>query len=340
MMGRAFSGFPAMAAIVLTAMSFDAAASDAPQLALPLACDPRATCFIQNFVDIDGGPGVRDFACGTSTYDGHSGVDFRVLSAAATEPGVPVLAAANGVVKGRRDGEADLFIRNNKAGVVKGRECGNGIVLDHGNGWETQYCHLKQGSISVADGQSVMQGDRLGDVGFSGQADFAHLHFSVRKDGKVIDPFLPDSVNGACRTTSKTAGLWKPEVATKFAYKSGEIIGAGFAGSPPSLDALEVDHTRVPLATSTAPALIFYGRFMNLRGGDRLRIVISGPGGGFTEELTEPLDRNKATYLTFAGKKRKDQPWPPGRYEGRVEIVRDGAVIAARVGETEIAAEP
>lgn len=316
------------------------AAADGPQFALPLACDPRSTCFIQNYVDLDSGPGVRDFACGAATYDGHSGVDFRVLSAAATVPGVPVLAAADGVVKGRRDGVADLFLRDNPAGNTKGRECGNGVVLDHGNGWETQYCHMKQGSVSVADGQAVKQGDRLGDVGYSGHADFAHVHFSVRKDSKVIDPFLPDAVDGACQKNSRVTGLWKPEVAAKFSYKSGEIIGAGFAGGPPVLNALEIDHRNVPPAASTAPALVFYGRFINLLAGDRLRVVIDGPGGSFTEELTPPLDRNKATYMTFAGKKRKDRAWPPGRYEGRVEIVRDGAVIAARVGETTIDAAP
>ncbi len=340
MIGRGFAWISARAMIAIALTRVSAVAADGPQLALPLACDPRSTCFIQNFVDLDSGPGVRDYACGAATYDGHSGVDFRVLSAAVTQAGVPVLAAADGVVKGRRDGVADIFIRDNKAGGVKGRECGNGVLLDHGDGWETQYCHLKQGSISVAEGQAVKQGDRLGDVGFSGHADFAHVHLSVRKDGKVIDPFLPDAVDGACRKDSKSVGLWKPEVAAKFAYKSGEIIGAGFAGAPPSLDVLETDHALVPQATATAPALVFYGRFMNLLAGDRLRVVIDGPGGGFTEELTAPLDRNKATYLTFAGKKRKDRPWPPGRYEGRVEIVRDGAVIATRVGETTIAEAP
>lgn len=317
-----------------------AVAADRPEFSLPVTCDPRATCFIQNFVDLDAGPGVRDFACGAATYDGHSGVDFRVLSAAATASGVPVLAAADGVVKGRRDGVSDIFIRDNKAAVIKGRECGNGVLLDHGNGWETQYCHLKQGSIGVAEGQSVKQGDRLGDVGFSGKADFAHVHFSVRKDAKVIDPFLPDAVDGACRKDPKATGLWKPEVLAKFAYKSGEIIGAGFAGGPPTLDALEKDHGNVVAASATAPALIFYGRFINLLGGDRLRVVIDGPGGSFTEELTEPLERNKASYMTFAGKKRTISAWPPGRYQGRVEIVRDGAVIATRVAETTIVAAP
>jgi hypothetical protein len=42
----------------------------------------------------------------------------------------------------------------------------------------------------------------------------------------------------------------------------------------------------------------------------------------------------------FAGKKRQDKPWPPGRYEGRVEIVREGAVVAAKLGQIDLKPSP
>ena len=64
--------------------------------------------------------------------------------------------------------------------------------------------------------------------------------------------------------------------------------------------------------------------------------VIDGPGGSLIEELTAPLDRNKATYTMFAGKKRIAASWPPGRYEGRVEIVREGGVIATSIAELDL----
>jgi Peptidase family M23 len=309
---------------------------DPLRLALPVACEPRKTCFIQNFVDHDAGSGVRDYACGSATYDGHTGVDFRVLSAASTAPGVAVLAAADGTVKGVRDGVADVFIRDGKPGDVKGRECGNGVLIEHGDGWETQYCHLKQGSLRVTNNQAVKRGDHLGDVGFSGHADFAHLHLSVRRNGKAIDPFLPDAIDGACQRDAKTQTLWLPEVAAKLPYKSGEILGSGFAGSPPDFRALEVDHRNIAPPSSTSEALVFYGRLMNLVTGDRVRIIIMGPGGPLVEELSAPLVSPKATYLSFAGKKRKSAAWPSGRYEGRVELVREGAVIAANVATIDI----
>ena len=327
--------------IVLALAVFSPAhADERPQLSLPLACEPHKTCFIQNLVDLDPGAGVRDYACGSETYEAHTGVDFRLLSAAAAAPGVAVLAAAEGVVKGTRDGVPDIFDRDNKADDIKGRECGNGVLIEHGAGWETQYCHMKQGSLSVSMGQAVKRGDRLGDVGFSGKADFAHVHLSVRHDGKVVDPFLPDSIGGACQIDAKSPGLWMPEAAAKFPYRSGEILSGGFAGEPPDHRALEVDHTKVVKLSATSPALLFYGRFINLRAGDRVRVVINGPGGALVEELSAPLERNQATYLSFAGKKRRDNPWTGGHYEGRVELVREGAVIATTVGEATVAAAP
>jgi Peptidase family M23 len=311
-----------------------------PQLSLPLACEPHKTCFVQSYVDLDAGPGVSDYACGGATYEGHSGVDFRLLSAAASARGVSVLASADGTVKGVRDGVTDIFVRDNKAEDVKGRECGNGVLIDHGGGWETQYCHMKQGSVGVAKGQAIKRGERLGDVGFSGMADFAHVHLTVRHNGKVIDPFLPDAIGGACQKSANASNLWKPEVAAAFPYKNGEIIGVGFVGEPVNLDALEKDNTAVAALNTTSPALLFYGRFINLLTGDRVRVVINGPGGSLVEELSGPLERNKATYISYAGKKRRDQPWTAGRYEGRVEVVRDGAVVATRLGQVDLKAVP
>ncbi len=309
-----------------------ALAGERPELSAPLACEPHKTCFIQSYVDLDAGPGIRDFSCGTATYDKHTGVDFRVLSAEASKAGIPVLASAGGAVKGVRDGERDIFVSQTNREDIKGRECGNGVVLDHGDGWETQYCHMKQGSVSVSKGQSVKRGDRLGDVGYSGMAEFAHVHLSVRHNDKVIDPFLPDAVDGACQRDAKGAGMWLPAAAAAFPYKSGEILISGFAGEPPDHAALEVDHARLAPLTPASPALLFFGRFINLKAGDRVRLVVNGPGGSLVEQLSGPIDRNKATFTSYAGKKRKELPWPLGRYEGRVEIVRDGAVIAASVG--------
>jgi murein DD-endopeptidase MepM/ murein hydrolase activator NlpD len=316
------------------ASAIPATADDRPQLSLPLACEPHKTCFIQNYVDNDPGAGVRDFSCGGATYEGHTGVDFRVLSAASAVAGVSVLASADGVAKGMRDGVTDIFARENTSGDIKGHECGNGVVIDHGGGWETQYCHMKKGSVGVTSGQGVKRGQRLGDVGFSGMADFAHVHLSVRHNGKAVDPFLPDAIEGTCQKDSqrdaKSAGLWTADAAAAFPYKAGEILSAGFADAPVNLDAMEKDNTLVAALTATSPALLVYGRFINLLSGDKIHFVVKGPAGILIENVSQPLPRNKATYIAYSGKKRSDASWPAGKYDGKVEVMRDGvAVISA-----------
>ncbi|MFT3732672.1 MAG: M23 family metallopeptidase [Hyphomicrobium sp.] len=306
-------------------------AGEAPVLSLPIACQPHKTCFIQTYVDDDPGPGAKDYTCGTATYDRHSGVDFRLLSAAAaTKTPFPVLASADGTVKGVRDGVEDVFFKQAKRQDVAGRECGNGIILDHGNGWETQYCHMRKGSVRVAKGQTVKRGDQLGEAGYSGMADFAQVHLSVRHNGKIIDPFLSDGT-GSCDPNARGPGLWEPSAAAAFPYKNGEMIGSGFAGDDPNATALELDDQHVAPLTSTSKAFVLYGWFINLKKGDRINFTALGPPGELFDESSAPLDRDKATFLAFIGKKREGDLWPAGHYDGRVALIRDGGIIATNV---------
>ncbi len=62
---------------------------------------------------------------------------------------------------------------------------GNCIVIDHGNGYQTRYAHLK--SISKKSG-TVEKGDVIGVMGNTGDSTGVHLHFEVLKNGKAINP--------------------------------------------------------------------------------------------------------------------------------------------------------
>lgn len=302
----------------------------APELGMPLDCRLGETCFVQNFVDVDPGAEVRDFGCGGATYADHDGTDFRVLSARVADEGVAVKAAAAGTVKGVRDGMADQFATAASRSLIAGRECGNGLVLDHGGGWETQYCHLKSGSVTVKTGERVEKGQILGSAGYSGLAEFAHLHLTVRRDGQALDPFTGEARTAAClKDPTQAAGLWDEAFRTVFAYRSGELIAAGFAGAPPDHRAAERDD-RVPAVTAESPAFVFYARFINLRPGDRVRLRVTGPGGFDVVNEDAPLDRFKATYLAFLGRRLKEPRWPAGAYVGTAEVWRDGAAVITR----------
>ena len=327
-----------LGAAALMAPLTGATLAEPPRLGPPVRCDFGKTCFIQSYVDTDPGPGVADFACGSASYAGHDGTDFRLLSAERMGGNVEVIAAAAGIVKGARDGMPDRVANPAERALIAGRECGNGVVLDHGAGWQTQYCHMKAGTVRVKPGALVEKGTVLGAVGLSGLTEFAHVHLTVRHNGKVIDPFSGAQADAACRRNADTAGgLWDDAFLGSYAYRAGEIIAAGFAGQVLDHAVSEIDDRAVPLEPESRQ-LVFYARFINLKAGDVVRLDVRGPGGFNVTNAAKPLDRNKATYLAFAGKKRRAElaRWPSGTYEGRVEVVRGGAVVLEQAGRAEV----
>jgi hypothetical protein len=229
-----------------------AAPASAFEIGLPLDCKLGTDCFIQQYVDGDPGNGVRDYACGSASYDGHDGTDIRVKTVADTERGVAVLAVAPGVVKATRDGMPDRIVASDAdRNSVKDHECGNGVVIGHGDGWETQYCHMKRGSVVVAKGAKVAAGDRLGDVGYSGLAQFPHVHLTVRHDGKAVDPFAPGGPTSNCSISDDS--LWSSSIRDRLAYPGGDLLALGF--TPKALELEDVIAGRIPIPDEKSAAL-------------------------------------------------------------------------------------
>jgi murein DD-endopeptidase MepM/ murein hydrolase activator NlpD len=94
----------------------------------------------------------------------HAAVDIRLPA------GTPVRAIADGQV------------------AFAGEQffAGRSVVIDHGGGVFSVYYHLKE--FSVAEGQEISRGDRVGSVGATGRATGPHLHFGVRVPGGRVDP--------------------------------------------------------------------------------------------------------------------------------------------------------
>lgn len=65
---------------------------------------------------------------------------------------------------------------------------GNTVIVDHGQGFVTMYCHLER--IDVGIDEAVESGDTLGIVGATGRVTGAHLHFGTYLNGTAIDPVL------------------------------------------------------------------------------------------------------------------------------------------------------
>ena len=238
----------------------------------------------------------------------------------------------------------DVIYDKEAPGTVADRECGNGVVIDHGGGWETQYCHMKLGSIRVAPGQAVDAGGVLGEIGLSGMTEFPHLHFSVRKDNVTLDPFATKglSVGAACAVAGDgDTGLWSADAAQMLGYRPAFVLNAGFAEGVVTMEQVEAGDPEGAIPGRESPALVFFGRAIGLEAGDIQTVRVVGPDGSvFAENDLAPLDRPMAQYFAFAGRKRHDAPWPAGTYSGRYSVIRDGKGIAFRDVRLEIRDAP
>lgn len=317
--------FQTLRTLGLAALLLPAAASAQDiSLRLPAACELGRTCFIQHYVDHDRTDAARDYTCGTLTYDKHNGTDIRIPTMAAQRAGVDVVAAADGKVLRLRDGVEDISVNERGRQSVSNTECGNGVAVDHGNGWETQYCHMAKGSLSVKPGDAVKAGDRLGRIGLSGLTEFPHLHFTVRKDGKVIDPFTSGPESQECGI-KQLASLWEPSVLRALAYQAGSVLNKGFAPGPVKMEAIESGAVEQDMPTTKSPALVAYVRAIGLKGGDVQTLALFDPDGKpLAGSKAPPLDRDKAQWMMFSGVKQPEGGFAPGLYRAIYRVERDG----------------
>ena len=303
-----------------TGCSVSAFAQHGPSLSMPLDCALGSACIVQNYVDRDPGPEARDYRCGFLTYDGHKGTDFRVVDQEVFRRGVAVLAAAPGVVRALRDGMPDVNARDRGKEAVSGREAGNSVVIDHGDGWETQYAHLRQGSVVARRGEAVKAGQKLGLVGLSGNTEFPHLHFEVRYQRKTIDPFVGAGAAEACKAGARA--LWRERLQGELAYVATGLLNMGIAATPPKLKDSNVDPAQMAQFTDASPAAVFWVQIYGARENDLEELRLLAPDGRPLVRREDRISRNRAQWLVYSGLRRPEGGWTSGTYRGEYTLYR------------------
>lgn len=289
-------------------------------LGRPLACSLDGPCWIAQYPDHDAGPDARDSGCGLRSYNTHDGTDFAIPDQKTLISGVDVLAIADGTVLRSRDGVQDQKYNPAMPDNIKGIECGNGVLIDHGNGWQSQYCHMKQGSLTIKPGDKIRMGQALGQVGQSGKAEFPHLHITLRKDNKAIDPFTASPITDACITSiSPKKDLWRDDAKIHFTPVS--ITKIGFSGKKPEQAQLEQDSKTS--FRKDSDALILWTEIWGVRAGDSIQMIIQDQDGNTVFDHTEAPGANKARLMQYGGIKRKTALWSSPRYTGIVRLIRD-----------------
>ena len=95
----------------------------------------------------------------------HRGTDYGAPT------GTPVYATASGTVL---------------LGGWCDRGTGNCVVIEHDDGWRSQYFHLS--AVHTSSGARVRQGEHIGDIGSTGRSTGPHLHFQLGQGSEAVDP--------------------------------------------------------------------------------------------------------------------------------------------------------
>ncbi|MCP3143265.1 peptidoglycan DD-metalloendopeptidase family protein [Pyxidicoccus xibeiensis] len=133
---------------------------------------------VNNYVDLDPASSLLEDYLGFTgnlarTYDGHRGIDIDISSFREMDSGSALVrAAAAGTVTFVEESQFD---RNTSC-----TGSWNVVRIEHANGYDTLYGHLKRNSVVVNVGDTVVAGQVLGVAGSAGCSTQPHLHFELQ----------------------------------------------------------------------------------------------------------------------------------------------------------------
>jgi hypothetical protein len=220
--------------------------------------------FIGDFVDLDPAGGILAWNCSAHTRDGHRGADSEIRTFGEQAIGVPVFAAADGVVSAAQDGFPDM-------NTFPSGQAGNFVIVSHAGGRDSWYFHLKNGSVAVSAGQAVKCGQQIGLTASSGNSAGPHLHFEVQDSLAVVEPWA-----GACRPG--------PSLFTNQPAYQGSLFVGDFAVSRtiPSASPYPFSPPRSSHVVTTDPQIYFWVLVHNVPANSDYLVRFKRPDGSLS----------------------------------------------------------
>jgi hypothetical protein len=297
------------------------APAKAQEMAFPLVCEPGLSCWIIGYPDVSRDHTGQDYACGPGAAPGDLFLRIGLANVSVIPRGVYVLAAGNGVVQDVSNDAADLVIAS-KAQLKTGASlCGNGIIINHGMGTQTAYCHLRKDSIRVKKGDRVVKGQVIAAAGQSGLATWPQLGFSIQKGGYFLDPVTGVSPEEGCGLKPR------PLIALPapfMEYQPVSIVALGFSNAKAVEQRVVLGkEPRVAVIDRMDKTINLWGMVLGLRKGDEIEVRMRDPRGRSFYFMKLTADQDRDRQLINVSRDRGYVGWRIGTYTGEVKVTRN-----------------
>ncbi len=233
------------------------------------------------------------------------------MNFAGQDQGLPIVAAADGIVSSVADGNFDRKTDFTNTAA-------NSVIVDHGNGWRTIYWHLARDSVTVRVGQAVKAGDVLGEMGSSGISTGTHIHFTLyRYDFPVESIYDPTT-------------YYLPHVDTTYQpeTKTG-LLGSNISNdnTPSASDWRESFPTKRVFTRSANDPVVLNYALSHMRQGEKLDLTIFRPDGTISADWDWVADQlyRFPQFFWWVG----TGFWHQQVGEWRWQIAKDGEVLVS-----------
>ena len=242
--------------------------------------------------------------CGSKATDNNQSTHISLGTTQSHLSNIPVIATANGKVL-----EAQNI----------GGFCGTRVLIDHGEGWQSSYCHLNPETLLARRNQTVQSGQVIGTIGISGQTNWPHLSYALLRNGMVFDPFSNRTNLEGCAQKSDT--LWSGGINPL--YEPAQVTSIGFhVGYIRTNSILSGILKPAEKIRSETPQLSLWTLMMNIQKGDEISLKIVAPDMRIVKQQTIIAGKSRVRYPLFFSASRGKLLWDKGVYRGEITVTR------------------